>query len=54
MSHQLAIGNILQGRWICCNQQKKDSFGCKDTDHIDVERKWNLDSNYGTYAWNPV
>ena len=47
-------GSIIEGKWVCCSQQKQDSLGCRDTDHIDQVRVWNQDPDYGTYTWNPA
>ena len=46
-------GQIIEGRWVCCNQQSKDSVGCRDAPHTDAKRIWTHDPNYGTYTWEP-
>ena len=45
---------LLEGRWVCCNQQKEDSPGCSDTNHIDTPRVWTNDPHYGTHTWVPA
>jgi hypothetical protein len=47
-------GQIIEGKWVCCSQQKEDSAGCRDADHIDQPRVWHQDPDYGTYTWNPA
>ena len=45
-------GTLIAGRWMCCNQQDKNSIGCENAEfHTDKELKWALDENYGTYTW---
>lgn len=46
-------GQLISGRWVCCNQKEKDDPGCKDAEHIDVARVWTRDQNYGTCTWQP-
>lgn len=46
-------GNILEGRWVCCNQQAKDSPGCEACDHTDATRVFTQDPSYGTWTWQP-
>ncbi|CAF4663729.1 unnamed protein product [Rotaria socialis] len=31
-------GTILEGRWVCCRQQARDSLGCNSCDHTDITR----------------
>ncbi|XP_065660323.1 uncharacterized protein LOC100209544 [Hydra vulgaris] len=45
-------GTIIEGRWVCCNQQSKEAFGCCNVDHISVNRKWILDPDYGVYYYD--
>lgn len=47
-------GSIIAGRWVCCQQQAKDSTGCSAAPHIDTIRKWTCDPSYGTYTWVPA
>lgn len=46
-------GTIIAPRWVCCNQHDQYSHGCVNATHTDVERKWHLDEDYGTYSWKP-
>lgn len=46
-------GNILEGRWVCCRQQTKDSPGCEPSDHTDTARVFTIDRRYGTWTWEP-
>ncbi|CAF4529640.1 unnamed protein product [Rotaria magnacalcarata] len=46
-------GTILEGRWVCCRQQARDSPGCNSCDHIDVTRVFTQDPSYGTWTWVP-
>ena len=46
-------GSILEGRWVCCRQQKEDSPGCVDAEHTEVKYVWYLNPNYGTHSWEP-
>jgi hypothetical protein len=46
-------GTILEGRWVCCRQQQKDSPGCQPADHTDVPRTFTQDPSYGTWTWLP-
>jgi hypothetical protein len=46
-------GTILEGRWVCCNQQAKDSPGCETCDHTDETRVFTQDPSYGTWTWQP-
>jgi hypothetical protein len=46
-------GTLIEGKWMCCQQQSKDSIGCRDANHSHVERVWTRDSYYGTYTWEP-
>ncbi|CAF4316179.1 unnamed protein product, partial [Rotaria sordida] len=46
-------GNIIEGRWVCCRQQEKDSPGCDPCDHTDIVRVFTQDPSYGTWTWQP-
>ncbi|CAM2713202.1 unnamed protein product [Rotaria socialis] len=46
-------GTILEGRWVCCRQQERDSPGCDSCDHTDVNRVFTVDPSYGTWTWVP-
>ena len=47
-------GTILEGRWVCCRQQAKDSPGCQPCNHTDVKRVFKQDPRYGTWTWEPA
>ena len=46
-------GTIIEGRWVCCRQQQRDSVGCEPCDHLDQKRVFIKDPNYGTWTWEP-
>ncbi|CAF1183320.1 unnamed protein product [Rotaria sp. Silwood1] len=46
-------GSIIEGRWVCCRQQEKDSPGCTPCDHTDAVRVFTQDPSYGTWTWQP-
>lgn len=46
-------GNIIEGRWVCCRQQNKDSPGCAPCDHTDAVRVFTRNPTYGTSTWIP-
>ena len=46
-------GKIIEGRWVCCRQQQKDSVGCEPCDHTNVKRVFTRDPRYGTWTWEP-
>lgn len=46
-------GTIMEGRWVCCRQQAKDSPGCESCDHTDATRTFTQDPSYGTWTWQP-
>jgi hypothetical protein len=52
-AYYLGGGGLMEGKWVCCSQQKENSIGCHDTDHIDQARVWFQDPDYGTYTWKP-
>ena len=45
---------ILEGRWMCCRQQAKDSPGCTPCEHTDAVRVFTQDPRYGTWTWQPA
>ncbi|CAF1290838.1 unnamed protein product [Adineta steineri] len=47
-------GTILEGRWVCCRQQAKDSPGCEPCDHTDAVRVYTQNPDYGTWTWEPA
>ena len=47
-------GTIIEGRWVCCRQQNRDSPGCETCDHTDVTRVFTQDPSYGTWTWQPT
>lgn len=47
-------GSIIEGRWVCCRQQQKDSPGCQASDHTDAKRVFTKDPSYGTWTWEPA
>jgi hypothetical protein len=53
IEYYLDGGTLFEAKWMCCQQQSKDSIGCRDAKHSDVERVWTLDSQYGSYTWEP-
>ncbi|GAB9474317.1 hypothetical protein Gpo141_00011447 [Globisporangium polare] len=46
-------GNILAGRWVCCQEQQKDGPGCQPAQHVAEPRAWTQDPSYGTFSWKP-
>jgi hypothetical protein len=47
-------GSLLEGRWVCCRQQGKDSPGCEACDHTNAARVYKEDPSYGTWTWEPA
>lgn len=47
-------GSILAGRWVCCQEPRKDGAGCELTQHTADARKWTEDPDYGTHSWVPA